>query len=174
MSGSGNGSCAHRAVVAAPDRVTLRSLRLYGSDAFNRLLKSLGCSKIVSSSHPQNALRRRSRPAPPKHVWLRRPGATPHERAFEDEGLMAAFQQPLIGGGGAGTPRGGTDPAQAGAGTGGQKDRKGCGEDTETPASRFPRNWLMSCRGGLSVPWGGGASTCCSTVKPGGSSFIWA
>jgi len=40
-----------------------------------------GCSKIVRSSPPQNAPRRRS-------------SATPHERAFEDGGEMAVFQQP--------------------------------------------------------------------------------
>jgi|GEM_PF-4655 len=45
------------------------------------LLKNSGCSKIVRSSHPQEALRRRS-------------SATPHERAFEDGGEMAVFQQP--------------------------------------------------------------------------------
>jgi hypothetical protein len=49
---------------------------------FSRLLKNAGCSKIVRSSHPQKALRRRS-------------SATPHERAFEDSGEMAVFQQPL-------------------------------------------------------------------------------
>jgi len=49
-----------------------------------KLLKNSGCSKIVRSSHPQNALRRRS-------------SATPHERAFEDGGEMAVFQQPARG-----------------------------------------------------------------------------
>ena len=44
-------------------------------------LNNQGCSKIVRSSHPQEAPRRRS-------------SATPHEGAFEDEGLMAVFQQP--------------------------------------------------------------------------------
>jgi len=45
------------------------------------LLKNSGCSKIVISSHPQEALRRRS-------------CTTPHEGAFEDGGEMAVFQQP--------------------------------------------------------------------------------
>jgi hypothetical protein len=48
------------------------------------LLKNPGCSKIVRSSHPQKALRRRSI-------------ATPHKRAFEDGGEMAVFQQPPAG-----------------------------------------------------------------------------
>jgi hypothetical protein len=43
--------------------------------------KSRGCSKIVRSSHPQKAPRRRS-------------SATPHKAAFEDGGEMAVFQQP--------------------------------------------------------------------------------
>jgi len=46
-----------------------------------RLLKHSGCSKIVRSSHPQEAPRRRSR-------------ATPHKGACEDGGEMAVFQQP--------------------------------------------------------------------------------
>src|SRR5512147_477498 len=40
-----------------------------------------GCSKIVRSSHPQKAPRRRS-------------SATPHKAAFEDGGEMPVFQQP--------------------------------------------------------------------------------
>src|SRR3974390_2942894 len=39
-----------------------------------------GCSKMVGSSHPQKAPRRRS-------------SATPNERAFEGGGEMAIFQQ---------------------------------------------------------------------------------
>jgi hypothetical protein len=42
------------------------------------VLKTLGCSKIVRSSHPQKAPRRRS-------------SATPHTGAFEDGGEMAVF-----------------------------------------------------------------------------------
>jgi hypothetical protein len=59
-----------------------------------KVVENPGCSKIVRSSHPQKALRRRSRPTPPKQLWLRRPGATPHKRAFEDGDEMAVFQQP--------------------------------------------------------------------------------
>src|SRR5690349_569700 len=46
-----------------------------------RFLKKPGCSKIVRSSHPQKAPRRRS-------------SATPHKEAFEDGGEVAVFQQP--------------------------------------------------------------------------------
>jgi hypothetical protein len=46
------------------------------------MLKNPGCSKIVRSSHPQKALRRRS-------------SATPHNGDFEDGGEMAVFQRPL-------------------------------------------------------------------------------
>jgi len=46
-----------------------------------KIVENPGCSKIVRSSHPQKALRRRS-------------NATPHKRAFEDGGEMAVFQQP--------------------------------------------------------------------------------
>jgi len=48
-----------------------------------RFLKNSDCSKIVRSSHPQKAPRRRS-------------SATPHKAAFEDGGEVAVFQQPAI------------------------------------------------------------------------------
>jgi adenosylcobyric acid synthase len=51
------------------------------AQASSRLLKNSGCSKIVRSSNPQEAPRRRS-------------SATPHKAAFEDGGEMAVFQQP--------------------------------------------------------------------------------
>jgi hypothetical protein len=45
-------------------------------------LEKSGCSKIVRSSFPEKAPRRRS-------------SATPHKVVFEDSGEMAAFQQPV-------------------------------------------------------------------------------
>src|SRR3974390_1143049 len=72
-------------------------LRVRIMKRFSGFMKNPGCSKIVRSPHPQRDPRRRSRPTPPKQLWLRRPGASPHKRAFEDEGLMAVFQQPANG-----------------------------------------------------------------------------
>src|SRR5512138_2949811 len=48
----------------------------------SRDVETSGCSKIVRSSHPQRAPRRRS-------------SATPHKVASEDGGEMAVFQQPV-------------------------------------------------------------------------------